>query len=225
MVRNWATPGVPHWPRVIIVAVQDSQLSSASQQIAETGGLEGRAVLHTSGLHTAQELASCSEAGAVTASWHPLQSFPADETITVRWDGVPCAVEGDAEAVDLGFRLARTAGMTPWRIQRESKALYHAAASLAGNLPAILVGAAGALMADCGLPGDESSSNPLAPLVTTCMESSLHGSPLSNLTGPIARGDAATIQRHLEALPDDLARCYEALFQYFTRRKACRCRD
>ncbi len=196
------------WPpvRLVLIAVPDSEIPAAARLLAAGGLPAGTAVLHTSGLHTADLLAPCREAGAFAASWHPLQSFPAGDD-AVELEGVWCAVEGDAEAVTAAEAISRELGMRPWRIEAAAKARYHAAAALAANLSHVLVVAAGRILGETGLPAKPPSSA-LEPLMMTSLQAALGATGLESLTGPMARGDAATLARHLEVLPPELAQAY-----------------
>lgn len=207
---TWDCPGGTTLPEVIVVAVPDPRILQAATQLAgSTSTLIGRVVLHTSGLHLASELEPCRAAGAAAASWHPLQSFPSGSAGD-HWPGAACAVEGDREAVELGFQLAERLGLTPWRIEPAAKPLYHAAAAVAGNLTFLLVAAARDLLERCGL--DRSlRPDPLARLVATATSSALANSLDRGLTGPIARGDREAVRRHLETLPPHLSRVYAIL--------------
>lgn len=207
---TWDRRGTTTLPEVIVVAVPDPRILQAATQLAgSTSTLVGRVVLHTSGLHLAGELEPCRAAGATAASWHPLQSFPAGSTGDL-WPGTACAIEGDPEAVKLGFQLAERLGMLPWHIAATAKPLYHAAAAVAGNLTFLLVAAARELLETCGL--DRSlRPDPLARLVATATSSALTDSVDRGLTGPIARRDRAAIRRHLETLPPHLSRVYAIL--------------
>ena len=207
---TWDAPCPASLPEVVMIAVPDPEVASVADRLARSSGpLHGCRVLHTSGLLTADVLEPCRAAGAAVASWHPLQSFTAGAGGDV-WSGVACAVEGDAEAVDVGFQLASSLAARPWRIDPSAKVLYHAAAAVAGNLTFVLVAAAADLLEGCGI--DRSTDpHPLAPLVATMTGNALSLAPGAGLTGPIARRDHAAIRLHLQALPPRLAAVYETL--------------
>ncbi len=210
---TWDAP--EPWPPVdlVFVTVPDRGIGEVGRRLAAAGILrEGTVVLHTSGLLTAEVLDPCAEAGAAVGSWHPLQSFPATaEHVELR--GVYCAVEGDREAVAAGKQLARNLGMVPWEIEPGAKVLYHAAAALAANAGHLLVAEARRLLETTGL-GPGRAGTALAPLLRTSIEEALRAPALQGLTGPMARGDADVIRRHLEALPPHLAAAYEALWRH-----------
>jgi predicted short-subunit dehydrogenase-like oxidoreductase (DUF2520 family) len=198
---TWSTPGL------LFICVPDPAVATVAAELARRLDLTGATVLHTSGLLTAEALAPCRAVGARVASWHPLQSFgPLDPA----WDGVACAVEGDPEAVAVGFTVARDLGLRPWPIRPADKALYHAAAAVAANLTHVLVAAACDLLERCGLPATP-ADHPLRPLVETSLRAALTTPGLEGLTGPLARGDLDSVARHLEALPPALADAYRAV--------------
>jgi predicted short-subunit dehydrogenase-like oxidoreductase (DUF2520 family) len=207
---TWDEPAAWRLPAVVFVCVPDHAVAEVARCLARRHDLEGVSVLHTSGLLTADALAPARESGAEVASWHPLQSFPLPDLRPTTWDGVPCAVEGDPAAVEVGFEVATTLGLRPWRIRPPDKPLYHAAAAVAANLTYLLVASARALFTAAGLPSTD-DPHPLAPLLATVIGTALANPGLTGLTGPLARGDQETVARHLEVLPPPLADAYRAL--------------
>ena len=100
--------------------------------------------------------------------------------------------------------------MRPFRVPEELRAAYHAAASIASNLLVALEESAAELLDRIGV---EDARELLAPLVLRTAANWAERGP-DALTGPIARGDEATIERHLAALRDtapELLPLYEAL--------------
>ncbi len=211
---TWNAPEL--WPEVqlVLVTVPDREIGRVARDLAQQGFSPGTVVLHTSGLHTSKLLEPCREAGAHTGSWHPLQSFPAgDDPVDLK--GVWCAAEGDPAAVELAAGISRSLGMRAWEIPPGAKARYHAAAALAGNLTHVLVVAAGRILGATGIPADPPASA-LEPLVTTSLRAALNAVDLEALTGPMARGDRETLERHLEVLPPELAEAYRQLARFVT---------
>lgn len=202
----------------MVLAVPDDAIEATARQLAVSETLEGRSVLHCSGLHTSHVLRPCAERGAATASWHPLQTFPAGPPNPERWRGVAVAVEGDARAVEAGFRLARLLGAEPWSIAPRNKALYHAAASVAANLTHVLVSEGRRLLARSGM-SPEHARRALDLLVGESVRAALESEDLEALTGPLVRGDDSTVNRHLEVLPPRLAEAYRALAQLVASRR------
>jgi predicted short-subunit dehydrogenase-like oxidoreductase (DUF2520 family) len=168
-----------------------------------------RFVGHVSGATKLDALSAASAAGAEVFSLHPLQTIPDRGTDLV---GAPCAVAGStADAAALAVGLAARLEMRPFEVPEDSRDAYHAAASMASNLLVALEESAAELIEQAGIgaPGREL----LAPLV---LRSAANWAERGGdaLTGPIARGDTATVERHLEALratAPDLVPAYEAL--------------
>lgn len=215
----WAAPAADLLPELIVIAVPDDTIESVADQLAGCRTGAATVVLHTSGLRTADAIAACRTSGAEVASWHPLQSFPSPwkPLPGARWEGVPCAIEGDERALLRGHELARRLGLRPWRIDAAHKTEYHAAAAIAGNLSHVLVAAAAMIMDRCGLPRDDTAQHPLAPLVESSVTAALASPGLESLTGAIARNDRATVARHLAVLDGDLAAAYRAVASFVGR--------
>ena len=141
-------------------------------------------------------------------SLHPLQTIPGpDASLT----GSPAAIAGTSpEALEHARRLAIACQMTPFEVPEESRAAYHAAASMASNFLIALESSAEELLAAAGI---EDGRELLAPLVLRSAANwSEHGSDA--LTGPIARGDERTVEAHAEAIAEvapQLSDLYRAL--------------
>jgi predicted short-subunit dehydrogenase-like oxidoreductase (DUF2520 family) len=163
---------------------------------------------HVSGATTLDALRPARDRGAEVFSMHPLQTIPDGGAELA---GSPCAIAGSSEgAVRLAEDLAARLGMRPFEVPEESRAAYHAAAAMASNLLVALEESAADLLARLGV---EEARELLAPLV---LRTAANWAELGEaaLTGPIARGDEATVDRHLAALREtapDLVPVYEAL--------------
>lgn len=181
---------------VAFLAVPDG----AIRQVAE--GLswrQGQVVVHCSGAFGPGELAAASAAGAVAACFHPLQTFPSRTPEPARFAGIFCGVEGAEPAGSWLEELARDLGARPFRLDGVDRAVYHAAAVVASNHVIALASAATRLWALAGLaaePGREA----LAPILVAAANNAARMDLAAALTGPVARGDVATVARHLEAL-------------------------
>ena len=122
-------------------------------------------------------------------SLHPLQTFTrarGPEQLDGAWAAV--TAESD-EGRALGFELAEVLGLRPFELADEARPLYHAGAAIASNYLVTLHRVASELFAAAGAPPEA-----LEPLMRRTIENGFE------LTGPIARGDWATVDRHLEAI-------------------------
>jgi predicted short-subunit dehydrogenase-like oxidoreductase (DUF2520 family) len=207
----------------ILLCVPDSEIESAAEVVAGHAGLVG----HTSGASPLSGLAPAEQAGSALFGLHPLQTFAGGEVdrsaraatvatadgtrpaALARFAGAGCAIAGSTpEALNVAESLARRLGMTPFEIRDEQRAAYHAAASVASNFLVTLEAAAERVAAGAGLEPAEARAL-LAPLVLRTARNWAELGPERALTGPVARGDEATVaaQRGAvhEAAPELLA--------------------
>ena len=151
---------------------------------------------------------------------HPLQTFAPGDGAEA-FAGAGCAVAGTTpEALAFAAGLARALGMSPFEIDDEGRAAYHAAATVASNFVVTLAAAAERIAAGAGLEPAEARAL-FAPLLRRSVENLAELGPEEALTGPIARGDHGTVaaQRraveeaapHLLDLFDELVRHTKAL--------------
>jgi predicted short-subunit dehydrogenase-like oxidoreductase (DUF2520 family) len=188
---------------LLLIAVGDGAMTEVAARLA--GRLQARIALHTSGSLDASALAPLREAGSRTGSLHPLKAFSQALPDPAEARGVFFAVDGDPEAKELAFRLAAAWGGAAAEVPAESRPLYHFAATLAAGGVVTLLAAAQEIAGSLGLPGEvtrgylELARGALAGAARALDE----GLPLgSAITGPAARGDPATLERHFQALRD-----------------------
>ena len=190
-----------------LLCVPDDQIAGACRSLTETTP-PLRFVGHVSGATGLDALAAAGARGAATFSLHPLQSVP-DSGADLA--GVPCAVAGsNAEAERLARDLAARLEMRAFSVPEEARAAYHAAASIASNFLVALEQSAVSVLQAAGIANARELLSPL--VLRTAANWSERGGRA--LTGPIARGDEATIARHREALREltpELLPLYEAL--------------
>lgn len=192
--------------RTAVLAVPDDAIRPLATELAAAGAVEaGQVVLHLSGLLGAEALEPLRAAGVAVGSLHPLQAISDPATAGERWRGAYAAVEGDDTAAAEAERLARLLGLVPFRLSAAQKPVYHAGAVMAANYVVALAGAAERLGRSAGVP-EELAGKLYLPLLAGALENLRHQSPAEALTGPIRRGDIATIAAHLAALqPEDRA--------------------
>ncbi|MCX7045384.1 MAG: DUF2520 domain-containing protein [Candidatus Sumerlaeota bacterium] len=133
------------------------------------------------------------------ASFHPLQTFPTPEAAIARLPGAWCFCEGDEAALKVLKQLAGALGCRFARINAENKIYYHIAAVMACNYMTALADAAFEMAERAGIPR-ETALQAFAPIMSATLDNIVTLGPGAALTGPIARGDSATIERHLAAL-------------------------
>lgn len=186
---------------LVLIGTPDGVIAGTCEDLASGGGFRaGQWVAHLSGTTRLDALEPARRAGAGILSLHPLQTLPDVESALERIPGSAVAVTAlDEEGHELGRRLATDLGARPFRLADEAKPLYHAAAVFASNYLIASMGLAEALFEAVGL------SDPVdlfGPLAVASVENAARLGPAAALTGPVARGDAGTVERHLEVLSE-----------------------
>lgn len=207
--------GTPPWlgaAGVVVLAVPDDALPACVAELARGAALApGAVVLHLSGALTSEVLAPLAALGAATGSMHPLVAFgPEPARVARQLRGAAFALEGDVAAVGVADAMVRRLGGLPLTVAPELKPLYHAGAVFASSYLVGLVAAAARLLERAGIAGQDALAA-LVPLVRATVANLEAAGPAAALTGPIARGDAATVRRHLMALGQADAALYRAL--------------
>lgn len=184
---------------IVLLCVPDAEIANAASQV---GVREGLLVGHCSGATTLAPLAPHE-----AFSLHPLMTVPAEGA---SFAGATCAVAGSTDrALRTAHELAARLGMTAVEIADEDRAAYHAAASIASNFLVTVEAAAERLLATAGADRDL-----LVPLVRAAVENWAALGPERALTGPIARGDEATVERQRAAVAErtpELLALFDAL--------------
>ena len=196
---------------VIILAVPDDAIGPLARVLADAGTIGSQqVVLHLSGVHGQEALGPLVGSRAALGSLHPLQTISDPERAAERLKGAWAAVEGMPRAVEAAERLAQDVGLRPFRIASQAKPMYHAGAVFASNYFVVVEAVAQRLLRHAGLT-DAEAWQALRPLVEGTLENLARLGPVGALTGPVARGDEATVRRHVEALTQDDAALYRVL--------------
>jgi predicted short-subunit dehydrogenase-like oxidoreductase (DUF2520 family) len=160
---------------------------------------EGQGVVHCSGAHSIDILQPAKQLGAVVGSIHPLQTFADISQAIENLPGSTFALEGEEPLLSRLKDLVSLLNGSFVELKPGHKVLYHAAAVLACNYLVTLVKLALDLWQDFGISSQEATRALLPLLKGTISNIGSIGLPAC-LTGPIARGDLGTIERHLCAL-------------------------
>lgn len=188
---------------VVIVCVRDPQLDDA---IAEVSGAaadgriaRGTVVLHTSAIAEPGGLRALNASGFPGGTFHPLAPFTDPEIsadlLRKGWIGI----DGENAAKNASRRLAGHLGARTLEIPPGKKPAYHAAAVIASNFPVVLASVAGRLLHELGVP-DASAYQAVESLMSGALANMKQTLPDDALTGPVMRGDADTVGKHLRAL-------------------------
>jgi predicted short-subunit dehydrogenase-like oxidoreductase (DUF2520 family) len=185
--------------RVFMLSVTDDQIVPACEMLAAAVPLQGAVVFHCSGALASERLAAARKAGAHVASVHPIRSFADVDAVAAGFAGTFCGVEGDQQALDLLLPALAAIGARTVRIDAAAKTVYHAAAVFASNYLVTVIDAALRAYQAAGVP--EAVARELArPLAVESMENAFRLGAAAALTGPVARGDMATVLRQQDAV-------------------------
>lgn len=199
--------------RVWMLAVGDDQIAPVCAALAAGGQLAGATVFHCSGAKASNELQAARDAGARVASVHPVRSFADPAAVAAAFDGTWCGVEGDAEALAVLTPACAAIGARLVAIDAAAKTVYHAASVFASNYLVTVLDAALRAYAAAGVP-PEVARELARPLAGETLANVFKLGAPAALSGPIARGDVATVARQHAALQDwdgPTAALYDAL--------------
>ncbi len=183
------------------ITTPDDAISTIVNELAQGETLTpGSVIIHCSGALSTKELTPLKEQGCFIGNFHPAKAFRHDSLNPNVFRNCLCIVEGDKQAIDLLIAIFKPLGTTLIPINAEKKASYHAAGVFSANYLVTLSAATVELLIEAGIPQDLAHQ-----LNLQLMQSSLTNieqtAVLSQaLTGPLARGDMHTIEKHLAAL-------------------------
>jgi predicted short-subunit dehydrogenase-like oxidoreductase (DUF2520 family) len=201
---------------IVMLCVRDPQLDETIDEVAaaaKSGLIErGTVILHTSAIAEPDGLRGLSESGFPGGTFHPLAPFGdpevASELLRKGWIGI----DGDNAAKNASRRLAGQLGARTLDIPPGKKPAYHAAAVISSNFPVVLASVAGRLLHEIGVP-DATAYQAVESLMSGALANMKQTLPDDALTGPVMRGDAETVSKHLRALKghDRALEVYRAL--------------
>ena len=185
---------------LIIIATPDDAISDTAEKLSNLWpGKTGAIILHTSGALSSEVLAPLKERGFQTGSIHPLASISDPVTGAEALRGAFYCLEGTKKAEAAAKAIVRDLAGRSFSIKPGNKALYHAAAVMASPHLTALFDLAIEMLASCGLSKSQ-AQRIFIPLLESTVNNLKVSTPQQSLTGTFARGDIATVRRHLQAL-------------------------
>jgi predicted short-subunit dehydrogenase-like oxidoreductase (DUF2520 family) len=183
---------------IVFLAVPDAAVEEMAARVARLKPSPRVSFVHVSGAQGLGALDALRDTHAV-GSFHPLQSFPQPREPEA-FRGITVAVDASTPPLMRHLRtLARSIGARPKHVGDRDRVLYHAAAVFASNFLDVVVWEAVRTLMAAGWTEAESTAA-LMPLVEGAVANIRKLGPVRALTGPIRRGDAETVTRHLQAL-------------------------
>jgi predicted short-subunit dehydrogenase-like oxidoreductase (DUF2520 family) len=182
---------------LILLTVPDDALPDLVGGLAATGAaLQGKLLVHTSGAYGLSVLEPAAKAGALPLALHPVMTFTGRDDDLNRITGCSFGVTAPEPLRPIAEALVIEMGGEPVWIAEADRALYHAALASAANHMVTLIAESGELLRRIGV---EHPGRMLGPLLGAALDNVLRLG-LAGLTGPVVRGDAGTVRKHVDAL-------------------------
>jgi predicted short-subunit dehydrogenase-like oxidoreductase (DUF2520 family) len=184
---------------ILFLAVPDGAVGEMAARVAGLDPPADLSVVHLSGALGLDALAVLKH--NPVGSFHPLQSFPFPRDPEA-FRGITIAVDASTPSLQRRLRaLARTLGGRPKLVIDRDRAAYHAAGAFASNFVNVVIREAVRLLEGIGWTEAE-ATRALLPLTQAAVDNIRRKGVAGALTGPIRRGDAGTVRRHLEVVED-----------------------
>ena len=202
----------------MLITTPDRSIAAVAQELACIDGKtiggrhwRGKVVLHTNGALDRTVLRPLERLGVATGSLNPLQTFSGRDLPPLA--GCVCALEGTPAALRAARRICRDLGCLPVVLARGAKPAYHAAGALAAGHMLAVIEAATRMLVALGF-SRRAAVRALLPLTRQTLANFERLGPRPSWTGPLARGDFATVAKHAAALrrfPREYRDAYAAL--------------
>jgi predicted short-subunit dehydrogenase-like oxidoreductase (DUF2520 family) len=194
----------------ILITTPDDIILSVCKDIARSPLIKGKYIFHMSGAGGLDLLDPARKAGAAVASIHPLQSFSSIDNAIQNIPSSYFGITADAKAKTQAETIVLALGGKPIYISSQQKSLYHAAACVASNYLVSLLNVVESIYQSIGINENDAKKAYLPLIYGSLKNIELSGS-VQALTGPIARGDSGTIQKHVDAINANLPQ-YASLY-------------
>jgi predicted short-subunit dehydrogenase-like oxidoreductase (DUF2520 family) len=182
---------------LIWFCVPDREIAKVARQMAQVADWKGKIAFHSSGALASEELSVLRRRGAAVASVHPLMTFVTGSIPSLH--GIPLALEGDAKAVRAAREIARDLGAEAFSISKSKKSAYHAWGGFTSPLLIALLVTGERVAHAAGLsPAD--ARKKMLPIVRQTLANYAKLGPAGAFSGPIVRGDAQVVRRHVKEL-------------------------
>lgn len=182
----------------LFITTPDGQIAGVWDCIVQCGAAD-KIVCHFSGSLSSNVFSGAEHAGVKGCSIHPMYAFSDRFSSHLEFHKALLTMEGHPQAVAAMRELFAGLGHQVFTVGSEDKAKYHAAAAMASNAMVGLFQMSIKLLMECGFSKEEGRML-LGPLVAGNGAAMAEKGPIGALTGPVERGDAETVQKHLKAL-------------------------
>lgn len=204
-LRDGAAPK----PRLVLIAVPDRAIAEAAADCAREIPCDGTLIVHVSGMHDVNVLQAAALEGGFTAAMHPVMQFAEPERDLEMLRHAIVTITASPNAREETLKIAATWGARPVRLKADvDRRRYHLGLALASNHITALLAWAEELLRPAF--GDEAWSV-VDAMASQAMGAARAQGPAAALTGPVARGDVATVREHLAGLSEEERHRYAGL--------------
>lgn len=185
---------------MILITTRDDQIEGVCRQLCEQNDIEPRHLVgHMSGAHSCRILITAQKMGAAIFSLHPLQAFANEDKALAELPNTYFSLEGENGRLEPVVKVLSQLGNPYFKLSSEYKSLYHLSACVLSNYLVTLMEIGLSALEKSGIDPKEGFAA-MRPLIEGTLANIAQLGPVRALTGPIARGDAGTIEQHLKAL-------------------------
>jgi len=200
---------IPHNTNLILVAVTDNAIATIAREISELQlNFNQLTAVHFSGTLSSDVFEPLMRKGAIGISLHPFQTFPRSKGPNPNHKHLFNCYFGlqssEIEGLEIGKKLAHDLGGKVILVPKEAKTMYHIAAVMTSNYLVTLTSLAAEVFSALGL-NHKDAFKVFEPIMQTALTNMRSASDLSeSLTGPIERGDAEILRRHISELSEQM---------------------
>jgi predicted short-subunit dehydrogenase-like oxidoreductase (DUF2520 family) len=194
---------------VIFICTGDKDIAGAMKKLmVSKADLKNKIIFHTSGAKSSHQFDKLKTEGAVTGSFHPVQTF-AEKTkrYSGTFENIYIAIEGNRKAVNAGFKIAKAIHSKPFEITAASKPFHHICCVISSNYLTALMNLASQVFAAGSRKGirkigfnNTTFFDIYKPLVAETLQNIEKIGVIEALTGPIERNDTDTIWLHIDSI-------------------------
>ena len=194
---------------IIFITVTDGAIEKVWNQISDYD-IKGKIICHCSGALSSEIFSNIDKLGAYGYSVHPLFACSSKENSYKDISKALFTIEGSSKKLDVVRQMIESLGNKVQVIDAKNKVKYHAAAVMASNQVIGLIKTACDLLKESGF-SEENALDAIKPLIYGNIDNVYRQGLRDALTGPVARGDTGTINKHLCVLDGNTKEIYSLL--------------
>jgi len=187
---------------IIFITTNDDEIANVCNSLVDNNILKkGQIIVHMSGASSSKILERAKEKGCYIYSIHPLQAFADVNKAIDDLSGTVFSLEGDEENIEILEKILKKTCNKYFKLTSDQKTLYHVAACAMSNYIVTLIDYGLSILNSIGIDSEE-GYKAFYPLIKGSIDNISNLGTERALTGPIARGDIETINKHIDVLKE-----------------------